>query len=349
MTPPSKQPVLAPPHEHPATDDPRIQPKALEALPSLSLPPGSPMKQDHLEEQNAEPLDNMPSNSVSPSVPAEAPPPVFESESLGPRRTTRARKPVNPSLSIIARKSRRKVVNQFDDVFSGMSISALKELTMTNTEKNQHYLAAKLETEVVRKEGLRPESPAVKIRTISQREQDEKERQRAERARRRARRLGNEECSSDIEASSDVGYSSPTEIFENVDMDTSNDDGRGLPKHRRGAGDDEDYETPERPLRNVNVKARLLEDGSGNRQSDRRVKWDRGLFTLVYLDEVGLGSRQNLKENKTLKGILAPASKVCTQNIFGLATHGLNRPSDLTPWVICFTQIHLYRTSYPRM
>ena len=37
---------------------------------------------------------------------------------------------------------------------------------------------------------------------------------------------------------------------------------------------------------------------------------DRGLFTLVYIDDVKLGSRQTLKENRDLKGILAPAAKV---------------------------------------
>jgi hypothetical protein len=219
-----------------------------------------------------------------------------------------------------------------------MSLTALKELTMTNTEKNQHYLAAKLETEVVRKEGLRPESPAVKIRTISQRQQEDKERQRAARAKRRARMLGKDDGStSDIEASSDAGYLSP---IEESDMDTTVD-GEGPRKHTKGAGDDEDYQTPERPLRDVRV--RLFDDGCADRQPDRRVKWDRGLFTFVYLDEVSLGSRQNLKENRTLRGILAPASKVSMQNILCWSDKlmSLNRPFDLIPWGICFTKIHL--------
>jgi len=194
-------------------------------------------------------------------------------------------------------------------------MTALKELTMTNTARNQHYLAAKLETEVIRKEGLRPESPAVKVRTIDQKQQEEKDRQRAERAKRRARKCGNDGISaSDVEASSDVGYSSECDNQEeDVDMDMNSDVDGLFNKHRRGAGDDEEYVTPERSARGRGITARLIDDGSGDKmmESGHRVKWDRGLYTLVYLDEVKLGSRQTLKENRILKGILAPTAKVC--------------------------------------
>ncbi|TDL27456.1 hypothetical protein BD410DRAFT_762426 [Rickenella mellea] len=40
-------------------------------------------------------------------------------------------------------------------------------------------------------------------------------------------------------------------------------------KHARGPGDDEDYQTPERP-----------------EQVGKRVKWDRGLASTVILDEI---------------------------------------------------------------
>ena len=78
-----------------------------------------------------------------------------------------------------------------------------------------------------------------------------------------------------------------------------------------GAGDEEDYVTPEKSLRGI--RARLFDDSAGDKTMEphRRVKWDRGLYTLVYLDEVKLGSRQTLKENRILKGILAPTAKVC--------------------------------------
>jgi len=202
-----------------------------------------------------------------------------------------------------------------------MSITALKELTSSNTEKNQHYLAAKLETEVVRKEGARPESPAVKIRTVVQRQQEEKERERGERAKRRAKRNGNNETTlmSDVEASSEAGFSSScddqTEDVEDVAIFNAD----GLLKHRRGAGDEEDYVTPEKPLRNS--QARRIDDRSGD-NNDKTVNWDRGLFTFVYLDEVKLGTRQTFKENRTLKGILTPAAKV-TISFFSGTGHSL--------------------------
>jgi len=182
-----------------------------------------------------------------------------------------------------------------------MSVTALKDLTTTNTARNQQYLIAKLETEVVRKEGVRPESPAVKVRTIVQRQMEEKLKERAERAIRRARRSDGDMASSDIEGSSDVGYSSPCE-------DRSG--GRSLGKHQRGPGDEEDYETPERLDQHKKAKLFVGADDQDG-EPERRVKWDRGLFTTVYLDEVKPGTRQPLKENRSLKGILAPTAKVC--------------------------------------
>ena len=320
----SKSPEPGAPEHHEDTNNkPRIPPPPIlmesanppepsSAIPGPVDPPGSPMKQDpdHVQQLEA---PQPPEDSLS------APPPtsVAEPVSSGLRRTTRARRAVvqpDGAAEAASRKTtRRKAASQADDVFSGMSMTALKELTMTNTARNQHYLAAKLETEVIRKEGLRPESPAVKIRTIVQRQQEEKDQQRAERAKRRARKSGNDEISAsdDVEASSDIGYSSPCDNQEDVDMDL-NPDVDGLPnKHRRGAGDEEDYVTPEKSLRGI--RTRLFDDGAGDKTMEprRRVKWDRGLYTLAYLDEVKLGSRQTLKENRILKGILAPTAKVC--------------------------------------
>ena len=189
-----------------------------------------------------------------------------------------------------------------------MSLTALKDLTISNTVRNQRYLAAKLETEVVRREGVRPESPAVKVRTMVQKQQEEKDKQRAERANRRARRSG-DMGSSDIEGFSDAGYSSPCEDTNMADSAET------LPRHQRGAGEDDDYETPERRHRDKK-RTRLFDDvdimdTSESAEPKRRVKWDRGLFTTVYIDEVKLGSRETLKENRSLKGILAPTAKVC--------------------------------------
>jgi len=112
-------------------------------------------------------------------------------------------------------------------------------------------------------------------------------------------------ASSDIEGCSDVGYSSPCE-------DRSGES-RPPAKHRRGPGDESDYETPER-----HKKAKLLvEADDQDDELERRVKWDRGLFTSVYLDEVKLGTRQPLKENRSLKGILAPTAKALRLDTLG--------------------------------
>jgi hypothetical protein len=322
-SPPPEQPSLEPACEDTIMEDP--QPPALKSTlpPGLSspvlitcdLPPGSPMKQDprHLEQSELiepHPILPTPNPSIIVTEPA-TPPSANEPISSGLRRTTRARRTEDPASKVRSRPSTRRKATpcQFDDVFSGMSITALKELTSSNTEKNQHYLAAKLETEVVRKEGARPESPAVKIRTVVQRQQEEKEMERGERAKRRAKRRRNNQTTllSDVEASSEAGFSSSCDDqMEDVeDVAILNAD--GLPKHRRGAGDEEDYVTPEKPLRNS--QARRFDDRSGD-NVDKTVNWDRGLFTLVYLDEVKLGTRQTFKENRTLKGILTPAAKV---------------------------------------
>ena len=88
----------------------------------------------------------------------------------------------------------------FTDAYSEMSATALKQLTMTNTVRNQHYLSARLETEVIKKDGARPESPMVKIKTIAQRQLEEQTEQRTERAKRRARELfGMEAMARDLE------------------------------------------------------------------------------------------------------------------------------------------------------
>ncbi|KAJ3517145.1 hypothetical protein NLJ89_g685 [Agrocybe chaxingu] len=266
------------------------------------LPPGSPMKLDPPQNEQGRPA----SVAVPAIVVTDTTSTADSGVISGLRRTTRSRRIVThdilPESSSRPSTSRRKAAVSFhsDDVFSSMSITALKDLTTSNTVKNQQYLSAKLETEVIRKEGLRPESPAVKIRTISQRQEEEKERQREERAQRRARR-------SDEMTSSDVGYSSPCE------EESPAKKGEPLTKHQRGAGDEDDYETPERP----DCRRRLFDDGSTPVPPVRRVQWDRGLFTTVYIDEVKLGSRQTLKENRDLKGILAPTAKALRLDMLG--------------------------------
>ncbi|KAJ7774805.1 hypothetical protein B0H16DRAFT_1303594 [Mycena metata] len=247
----------------------------------------------------------------APIQPPSSPPPEA-SESGSVRRTTRLRKPVFPASAGLAQPqpTRRKVSAQRQPApsgtgaFAGMTAVALKALTLSNTTKNQNYLAAKLETEVVRKEGARPESPAVKIKTIAQREQDEKGTQRKVRAARRARR-------------SDDGFSDNEGTSEgDVDMDSS------PLRHRRGPGDEEDYETPK-----VNgakrVRAGSMSDDEGGNK--KRVKWDRGLSTTVFLDEVEPRTKARPKENMLMKGCLAPTAKALRLDPLG------NHPNAESP------------------
>ena len=177
-----------------------------------------------------------------------------------------------------------------DDILSGMSINALKTLTTNNTMRNQYYAVAMLETQLVRKDGVRPESPAVKVKTISQRQQEEKVRQREERAARRARRHRGD--SSGDEENNDQRYKKTDFTSDLCDLHLWR-------PHVKGAGDEEDYETP---LRNIDRAA----------IGERRVKWDKGLFTEVFLDEVVLGSKAPLKEHVPAKGCLTQSAKVCS-------------------------------------
>ena len=232
--------------------------------------------------------------------------------SMSVRRTRRSRKPAQQTNDIFTTsrplQSRRKppVSNRSEaDGFSGLSAVALKALTSSNTTRNQQNFVS-LATEVIRRDGCRPESPIMKVRTISQREAEEKARGRSERAHRRSQR--SEDGMSDLEGfSSDIGDSSMIEVeSDEDDFDVQSQ------KHRRGAGDDEDYETPARPTRALK-RPRFVEDSEESEndiQEKKRVKWDRGLYSEVYLDEIEVNPRKPSKET-TKKGCLAPTAKVC--------------------------------------
>ncbi|KAJ6596871.1 hypothetical protein DFH09DRAFT_1132965 [Mycena vulgaris] len=275
-------------------------------------------------------FDTLPSPSFSSPVipppelssdphPPSSPPPELESV----RRTTRLRKSVFPTSVGPAPAqplpTRRKVNRQelpSSGVFAGMTAVALKALTSSNTTKNQKYLAARLETEVVRKEGARPESPAVKIRTIAQREQEEKSTQRKARAARRARK--SDEGLSETDGLSDAGDLSMVDMYSD-DVDSS-----PVRRHRRGPGDEEDYETPK-----VGRPAKRARSGSASDEEEqvekKRVKWHRGLSTAVFLDEVEPRTKARPKENVVKKGCLAPTAKALRLDPLG------NHPNAESP------------------
>lgn len=228
-------------------------------------------------------------------------------EANGLRRTSRTRKSVHGGSVgmglIISGRTRRKtlVLGPPDtSIFSGMSVLALKTLTSNNTVRNQKQVA-ELETEVIVKEGKRPESPTTKVRTTLEKQKEERAKEREERAARRARRhavSGGEEGASD-------GLGEDSIMTEQDTMDGVD----GTPtKHIRAPGDESDYETPEKSERPA--KRSRFEDGAED-VADKRVKWDRGLQTTVTFDDTPPKPRKPPKgEALNRKGCLAPTAKV---------------------------------------
>lgn len=242
-----------------------------------------------------------------------------EPETNGLRRTSRRRKsaqstsdvfgPVT-STSTSTRQSQpryKSVLPPDNSAFSGMSALALKTLTATNTVRNQKQVS-ELQLEVILKEGKRPESPTTKVRTTLDKQKEEKALQRQERAARRARKAAKAGEGDE----SDAAGEDPDASFMSMDEEPVQ-----LSKHTRGAGEDEDYETPERPERPLK-RGRFEEGGhgddaglsNGEDRLEKRVKWDRGLAKTFFLTGTPPNPRRPPKEELTKKGCLATKAKV---------------------------------------
>ncbi|KAF9653107.1 hypothetical protein BDM02DRAFT_2137103 [Thelephora ganbajun] len=308
--PPSQIPIRSPPPPQPLAL-PNLQPSTDSV--TQTQPTKPKQEQTDTPNQSSVPPENQ-LTSENLSIPARLRPrdTSKEEEDTSTARRTRSRR--GPSalleeatfgaISLSPSRPPPKKRPPLDSSgFAGLSITALKNLTTDNTAKNQKVVSL-LETEVVKREGNRPESPAVKLRTITEKASEEKAKQRDERAQRRAKR-------------SDGGE---------VDLPDANElpleeDGR----HRRGAGEEEDYETPERPTRPLR---RLKADGSEGVEmvmvKERRVQWDRLLFTTVFIDEIPEKSPRP-PEQKLGKGCLSQAAKVFC--LLALATHRDPPPS----------------------
>lgn len=212
-----------------------------------------------------------------------------------PQPTTDVFGPVRPLPS---RRRRPAETPGGGGTFSSMSALALKALTTSNTEKNQHNHVAILETEVVRKPGNRPGSPTTRIKTIDEKRKLEQDQERRERAERRARR-----------SSQSLEDSSLT--CEDEESLPVGPDGQPL-RHRRGPGDEEAYESPERIYR-PEKRARIGEAGEPEEVERKAVRWDRGLFTMTYFDDLPLKSQESDKPQASAthtKGVLAGSAKV---------------------------------------
>lgn len=196
-----------------------------------------------------------------------------------------------------------------------MSALALKTLTSANTAKNQQQVAV-LQTEVVRKEGARPDSPTTKVRSALERQREERVVQRQARAERRARRSGDPaDGASTAEGTGGAGAGEGEAGSEMGDMSfmSVDHDSEGQPmRHRRAPGDEEEYETPQKPERPA--KRARFDGGEENEKEDeahaKRVKWDKGLQTTVYLDDSPPKPRRNKGAVPAHKGCLTPAAKV---------------------------------------
>ena len=258
--------------------------------------------------------------SGSDSTPAQEDAPVSEQEvepeTNGLRRTSRRRKSAQPVdvFGPVAPTSTRQPLPRYKSVlppdnsaFSGMSALALKSLTASNTARNQKQFS-ELQTEVIMKEGKRPDSPTTKVRTTLEKEKEEKALERQERAARRARKAA---------AAGDVDGAQVTEVDVEMSLLSVDEFFIDFAKHARGPGEDEDYESPDRSERPLK-RGRLEEGGSGDvagssareDRVDKRVKWDRGLSKTFLLTGTPPNPKRPPKEELTKKGCLATKAKV---------------------------------------
>ncbi|KAH7107837.1 hypothetical protein BKA62DRAFT_765204 [Auriculariales sp. MPI-PUGE-AT-0066] len=105
------------------------------------------------------------------------------------------------------------------------SANGLRALTSENTSKNEVWSVVELETVIVRRAGPRPASPSTKTKTLADRKRDDAGRQRQLRAKRRV---------------------------------IDSDDEQVIPRHMRGPGENEDYQTPERVRELFGARGRAL-------------------------------------------------------------------------------------------
>jgi hypothetical protein len=251
-----------------------------------------------------------------------------ESSSLNTTGVRRSRRNPQPTIDVfgavrpVQQRRRRPTETPAESTFSSMSAVALKALTTWNTAKNQHNLVAVLETEVIRKPGNRPGSPTTRVKTIEEKRKLEQGNGRKERAERRARRSS--------ESLEDSSLTSDDEILP------LGPDGQPL-RHRRGPGDEEDFETPEK-LERPGKRVRIHEAGEREEEVEAKtVRWDRGLYTTIYFDDLPLQSRMDKQQTPgpCSRGALAGSAKVTAQTLLVICLlKYLSRHCDWTAWAI---------------
>ena len=319
-------------------------------MPPSSPPPLPPTPHTNSKEPSPPDVQTEPASprDIQPSTLLSEPNADLLSSPSLPRttRVTRSRRNPQPTSDVfgllrpLQPRRRRLVETSGGGTFSSMSALALKALTTSNTAKNQQNLVAVLETEVVRKPGNRPGSPTTSVKTIEEKRKLEQGQGRKERAERRARR-SSEQPLDDSSLTSEDEESLPL-----------GPDGQPQ-RHRRGAGDEEDYESPERAER-PEKKARIGEAAESREEvGAKNVRWDRGLFTTVYFDDLPLESRAHDRPQtpaKDVRGALAGSAKVTLQ-LFESYSHlliWLHRRCNWTASVIWLILPRRFRISCRR-
>ncbi|KAJ3802889.1 hypothetical protein GGU11DRAFT_763851 [Lentinula aff. detonsa] len=296
------------------------QTSSVPSLPSLPTPSQLAVVSSSAAPVAADPSpDTVPDSftSAEPQIPSSA-----DTADLTFRRTTRSNSngtvPTKPINSSRPPPARRKNIPMFIDTgpFSGMTALALRTLTESNTTKNKEYATVLLQTEVIRREGARPESPGMNVKSISQKEKEAKTRERSDRAERRAKHENSE--------------SKEDEHGISEDEDRENAWG-GLikSKHAWGSGDEEEYGTPVQHMKRLQPNEEVLEEEEYDK---KRVKWDRGLYKEIYLDEIQpRTSHARIPQESVRKGCLAHTGKARPLDNLGNLPNAESPLKDIQP------------------
>ncbi|KAJ9092718.1 hypothetical protein QFC19_008643 [Naganishia cerealis] len=188
---------------------------------------------------------------------------------------------------MIAAKAKPAHINEF-------SKKEMETLTMLNTARNEVYFCM-LDRNVVKKDGPKPPSP--KVRTIAERKEEERKLGREARAKRRGGSVRGNSAGGDESSAQEDTTDKPPSLADLLPRLT----------HVRGAGEDEDYQTPARPLKRTRksgpaAAGRVEDDPSPtgpkrkkNRtttttstvlvlpeaaQEEKYVTWDKGLVVI---------------------------------------------------------------------
>lgn len=176
------------------------------------------------------------------------------------------------------------------------------------------------------KDGKRPESPTTKVKTILEKKKEEQERSRMERA---ARRIGNK-----LDLNGDAGSVDSGDLeMRDISMEPTER------RHPRGAGEDEEYESPTRPKReyedmDLDLDSEgMMEEGNGARRK-KRVKWNKDLWHRFDLDESDF---EGIRKGAEIARMRA-ASKSC---LTAQVLIGLSLSSFVMDWWLIATQVIL--------